>query len=70
MEPVLEALGEDVKDFAEIVKLDASVEMEMVQELGVSALPTFLVFKEGKVINSSVGATSKINLLKLISPAV
>jgi thioredoxin-like negative regulator of GroEL len=43
--------------------------MEIVQELGVSGLPTFIVFKGGKMIKSSVGATSKMNLLKLISEA-
>jgi thioredoxin 1 len=69
MEPIIQAVSEDVKAFAEVIKLDASTEMEIVQELGVSGLPTFIVFKGGKMIKSSVGATSKMNLLKLISEA-
>ena len=69
MEPIIEALSEDTKAFAEVIKLDASTEMEMVQKLGVSGLPTFLVFKNGQVVGSTVGATSKMNLLKLISSA-
>lgn len=69
MEPIIEALSEDTKAFAEVIKLDASSEMDIVQELGVSGLPTFLVFKEGKIVGSIVGATSKMNLLKLISDA-
>ena len=69
MAPVLEALQDDVKDWAEIVKLDASVEMDQVEELGVSSLPTFLVYKDGQIVDSTVGATSKANLLELLTKA-
>ncbi|NTW61940.1 thioredoxin [Candidatus Saccharibacteria bacterium] len=69
MEPVLNDLSEEVKDWAEVVKLDASVEMEQVQSLGVSGLPTFLVYKSGQIVGSAIGATSKQNLLDLLTKA-
>jgi len=69
MEPVLEELQADLKDWAEIIKLDASVEMDQVQILGVSSLPTFLVYKGGQIVDSSVGATSKASLLNMLSKA-
>jgi len=67
MEPLLKDLHEDTKDWAEVIKLDASVEMEQTQALGVSSLPTFLVFKNGEIVDSSVGATSKLNLLGMMA---
>ncbi len=67
MEPILESISVEMKDSVEIVKLDASVEMEKVTELGVTGLPTFIVFKDGKMIQSVIGATSKANLLKIVS---
>jgi thioredoxin 1 len=67
MEPILNELSEDIKDFAEIIKLDASVEMDQVNELGVSALPTFLIYKDGKVVDSTIGATSKANLFEMMT---
>ena len=67
MEPVIEALHNEVKDWAEVVKLDATTEMDLVQQLGVSSLPTFLVYKDGQIVDSTVGATTKQNLLDLIS---
>ena len=69
MEPVIESLQDDVQDWAEVIKLDASAEMDMVQELGVSSLPTFLVYKDGKIVGSTIGATSKQNLLDLLTKA-
>ncbi len=67
MNPILDKLSEEIKDRAEIVKLDASVEMDIVQELGVTSLPTFLAFKDGKIVGSVVGATSKANLEKILA---
>ena len=69
MEPVLESLHAETKDWVDFVKLDASVEMDQVQELGVSSLPTFLIYKDGKIVESTIGATSKSNLLDLLSKA-
>lgn len=69
MEPILELVEKETKDWAEIIQLDASVEMDLVQELGVSSLPTFLILKNGQVVSSSIGATSKTNLIELMSKA-
>jgi len=69
MEPVLELVEKETKDWAEIIKLDASVEMDLVQELGVSSLPTFLIYKNGQIVGSSSGMTSKDNLIELMSQA-
>jgi len=67
MMPLVEDLSEEVKDKAEVVKLDAQDEPELAQLLNVSALPTFLLFKDGQLVDSNIGATSKANLLSMIS---
>jgi thioredoxin 1 len=69
MNPIIDVISEEQKATVEVVKLDASVEMDLVQELGVSGLPTFLVFKKGQIVGSAVGATSKANLEKLVLQA-
>ena len=66
MMPIVESLAEETKDWADVVKIDASSEMELLQELGVTALPTFLVYKKGELVNKIVGATSKNNLLEIM----
>ena len=67
MEPIVEAVSDEIKEWGEVAKLDASVEMDQVQELGVSGLPTFLVFKDGQIVDSIVGMTSKSKLIDLLS---
>jgi len=67
MMPLVEDLSEEVKDKVEVVKLDAQDEPELAQLLNVSALPTFLLFKDGQLVDSNIGATSKANLLSMIS---
>lgn len=69
MEPVLEQIAEEVKDWAEIVKLNVDEHGELAQKLEVSAMPTFMVFKGGQKVASSVGATSKASLLDLLNQA-
>jgi thioredoxin 1 len=69
MEPIIEAISVETKDWAEVVKLDASTEMDFVQELNVTALPTFLVYKDGKIVGSAMGAVAKNTLLDLMQKA-
>jgi thioredoxin 1 len=69
MEPVIEAIAEETKDWAEVIKLDASEEMDLVEQLGVSGLPTFLIYKNGKVSGSTVGAVAKNTLMDLLQKA-
>ncbi len=64
MEPILEDISKETTDWAEIIKLDASTEMDIVQQLDVRGLPTYLVYNKGKLLSGSAGATSKANLLQ------
>jgi thioredoxin 1 len=70
MEPILEALEPEITGKAEIIKLDASDNMDFVQSLGVSGLPTYFVYKNGKIVDSIIGSTSKTKLLELLLKAV
>ena len=69
MEPVIEAISQETKSWAEVIKLDASIEMDLVQELGVSALPTFLIYKNGQIVGSTIGAVAKNTVLNLMEKA-
>ena len=65
--PILEDLANDVKDLAKIGKLDVDEEYEIADELGIMSIPTIIVFKNGKVHQSTIGVQSKETLKKLLS---
>jgi len=65
--PILEDLANDVKDLAKIGKLDVDEEYEIADELGIMSIPTIIVFKDGKVHQSTIGVQSKETLKKLLS---
>ncbi len=65
--PILEDLANDVKDLAKIGKLDVDEEYEIADELGIMSIPTLIVFKEGKVYQSTIGVQSKDTLKKLLN---
>lgn len=69
LEPIINSISEASKDWADVVKLDASTEMEFAQELGVSGLPTFQVYKNGQIVDSISGATTKDKIEDMMSKA-
>lgn len=64
--PILEDLANDIKDLAKIGKLDVDEESEIADELGIMSIPTMIVFKNGKVHQSTIGVQSKDTLKKLL----
>ena len=64
--PILEDLASDIKDLAKIGKLDVDEESEIADELGIMSIPTMIVFKNGKVHQSTIGVQSKDTLKKLL----
>lgn len=64
--PILEALDQDVQGLAKVGKLDVDEESKIADELGVMSIPTIIVFKHGKVDQSTIGVQSKETLRKLL----
>jgi thioredoxin 1 len=54
---------------AHFVKLDVDEVPDVAAELGIRAMPTFLIFKDGNKINEIVGANPK-SLLVAIEAAI
>ena len=63
--PVLEEVAKERPDVT-VCKVDVDEERELALEYGVSSIPTLLVFRDGKVVNQSVGAMPKERILALL----
>ena len=65
MAPSIDAVGETT---GRVFKLDISQNMTLARELGIRAVPTTLVFREGKISSSSLGFKSEKALTKMLQP--
>ncbi len=64
--PVLEELADDIGEQAVIVKVNVDENQELAMRYQVMSVPSILIFKNGKQINSSVGFKSKEQLKELL----
>lgn len=63
--PVLEEVAKECPDVT-VCKVDVDEERDLALEYGVSSIPTLLVFRDGKVVNQSIGAMPKERILAML----
>ena len=59
MEPVLQSFVNDNKNKLALIKMDGGIEAALMQSLHVEALPTFILYKDGKEIKRKQGLVSR-----------
>lgn len=67
MHPVLEEIDKEMGENIKIGKINIDNDSLLAAKFGVMSIPTFIVFENGKVVNSSVGMQSKESLKKLLN---
>ncbi len=63
--PILDEIAGERSD-VKICKINVDEEMELAAQFRVSTIPTLLVMEGGKVVNQSVGARPKNQILALL----
>ena len=61
--PILEEIGETKKDKLKILKLNIDENQQTPQKYGVRGIPTLMLFKDGKLVDTKVGSLPK-NMLE------
>ncbi len=57
--PVIEELANDFDGKANICKINTDEQQELASKFGVRSIPTILFMKDGKVVDTMIGAASK-----------
>ncbi|MDE6335050.1 MAG: thioredoxin family protein, partial [Muribaculaceae bacterium] len=70
MMPIVEQVKEQLKDTAEICQLDIDQNDEVADEVEVTSVPTFLLYKDGKEIWRQSGEMTAQALLSKIQSAL
>ncbi len=63
--PILDEIAQEREDI-KVVKVNVDEEGDLAAQYGVMSIPTILVIKDGQVVNQSVGARPKDQLLAML----
>lgn len=63
--PIIEELADELTD-VKVGKVNVDEESELAARFRVMTIPTLMVFKDGKAVNTSIGAKSKTEILKML----
>lgn len=67
--PIIEEIAKDYEGSVKVCKLDVDNAPALATRYGVMSIPTLLLFKDGEVVSSSVGYTTKEKIEKMIENA-
>lgn len=68
--PVLEELADDYEGKLKICKLDIDANTQTAPKYGIRGIPTLIVFNNGEVVGTKVGALSKSQLSAFIDSVI
>lgn len=67
MTPIVEEIKKEMEGKVKIYKIDIDEEQELAIKYEIMSIPTFIVFKDGKIEKKAVGMRDKEELIKLIN---
>ena len=70
MAPTIEELAEQYSGLARVVKLNVEKHQKIAEAYDVRSIPTLMMFRDGEVLQTFIGAASKGELSKVISWAL
>ncbi|MCF7870827.1 MAG: thioredoxin [Candidatus Omnitrophica bacterium] len=65
--PILEEVEKEVGEKAKVCKINLDDAPEIATKYSIMSIPTLMIVKDGKVMDTKVGALPKEELLKLIN---
>ena len=68
--PVFEEIADEHSDKLKVCKMDVDANRETAVQFGIRSIPTLLIFKNGEVAGSQIGAVSKQQLLEFIQAEI
>ncbi len=64
--PIVAEIAEENAGKVKVCKVNVDEVPELASSFGVTAIPTLVVMKEGKIVNTAVGAGSKEQILSML----
>ena len=64
--PLVEGASEEFKDKIKVCKMDVDTNRETAAEYGIRSIPTLMIFENGELVGTEIGALSKLQLEEFI----
>ncbi|MEW5691737.1 MAG: thioredoxin [Candidatus Hydrogenedentota bacterium] len=68
MEPVIEEISKEYQGKLKVGKLNVDEALRTASEFGIMSIPTLMIFKQGKVVDTMIGVMKKSALEERIKP--
>ena len=68
--PILEEISNDLKDQLKVVKVNLDENQDLAMKYSIRSIPTLLLFKEGKLIDTKVGLLPKSDLVEWLDSKI
>lgn len=65
--PTIAELAHEYEGKAQVTKLDVDASGDIAQRYGVMSIPTILVFRDGQLVDKTVGLSDKASLVALLN---
>lgn len=65
LSPVVDEIAQE-NDAIAVGKINVDKQPELASQFGVMSIPTLMVFKDGKAVNTSVGVVPKAKILEML----
>ena len=66
MSPVIDEIAEEMGDKVKVGKVDSDENPEIADKYGIMSIPTIMVIKNGEVVKTWVGVTSKSDIIEFL----
>lgn len=66
MSKVVEELEEELKGTIKVGKINVDEETKLATKYGIMSIPTFMIFKNGEVVQTKIGMQDKEELKKML----
>jgi thioredoxin 1 len=68
--PAIEELAKQYRGKVKIAKMDVDEHQQVPQQFGIRSIPTLLVFKGGRVVDTIIGAVPKAKIEESLNKAI
>jgi len=64
MSPIIDKIAEEIGDKVKVGKVNTDENLDLAQRFNIMSIPTIMIFKNGNIVKTFVGLTSKDEIIK------